>query len=784
MNTRVSHFTGIMIIAIAWLALGEQAIAQSTMYWTSEATATIQRSNLDGSQVTGLVPAEADDPNGLALDIAGGRMYWTDFHAAKIQRANLDGSGVEDLVTTGVVSPSAIALDVAAGKMYWTDFDAKKIQRANLDGSQVEDVVIDLPSSPLAIMLDTALGRVFWSDFDTNKLRRANLDGTGVRELETIGAAAFDGLALDMAGGKIYWTDFDAAKIQRANFNGTNVEDLISTGLVSPVAVVLDVAGGKMYWSDFHAAKIQRANLDGSQLENLVTDLASSPLAVALAIDHPSCSSSFAPQDVVATPLKFVHKVRTAGDAIVDVVFVQNLDSVERNADVALDLWLSDNVTLSGDDALLAQRVVSCGTLAPGQQMRVKFKERDLENIDGKFAIVTVHHGNVIGPADEPLTTLVKRIGGRGCIKDKARYEIEPNTPDSPRSVGGIRPTDCLMIEGAIGQASDVDGHQLNVKGAQTFDVILTHSADVNFGLSIEDAVTGPLDCATSTTCTVTISDIDDTGIAEVHLNVVPLQGTGEYTIDVFSQEIETPSNTVTLVGNGITVADETSPSEDFTVDTIVAGTAALRRSATAFDHNTVKLQLVHDGFSGFGAVLMSEQFTLCIYDAIAGGCSATDPRRFTATLNNVVVNNTGFNGEVTVDLSGATVDFTGIRGDGSTLTLATSSSALDSGFSVEGSSTVIFHPRFFLDVLSGVPGTVGDVFSNLAFIPEGGTQDFKFTLSVGANVTMAPALAPQTGNPINPFSGTPQTESCTTENRVANNCQNVTRIEGVMTLR
>ena len=66
---------GIMIIAIAWLALGGQAIAQSTMYWTSEATMTIRQSNLDGRQIEDLVPNDADDPNGLALDLAGGKMY-------------------------------------------------------------------------------------------------------------------------------------------------------------------------------------------------------------------------------------------------------------------------------------------------------------------------------------------------------------------------------------------------------------------------------------------------------------------------------------------------------------------------------------------------------------------------------------------------------------------------------------------------------------------------------------------------------------------------------------
>ena len=72
------------------------------MYWTDAGTATIQRANLDGSQVENLVTAGLDFPLGLALDVGQGKMYWTDDGTDKIQRANLDGSQVENLVTTGL----------------------------------------------------------------------------------------------------------------------------------------------------------------------------------------------------------------------------------------------------------------------------------------------------------------------------------------------------------------------------------------------------------------------------------------------------------------------------------------------------------------------------------------------------------------------------------------------------------------------------------------------------------------------------------------------------------
>ena len=45
------------------------------------------------------------------------QMYWTDVGSSTIQRANLDGSEVHDLVTRGVILPVGIALDASGGKM-------------------------------------------------------------------------------------------------------------------------------------------------------------------------------------------------------------------------------------------------------------------------------------------------------------------------------------------------------------------------------------------------------------------------------------------------------------------------------------------------------------------------------------------------------------------------------------------------------------------------------------------------------------------------------------------
>ena len=241
----------------------------SQMYWTSAGT--IQRANLDGSNIEDLVTG-LGWARDLALDVAGGKMYWTT-GAGRIQCANLDGSNIEDLVT-GLDFPFDLALDVAGGKMYWRN--AGRIQRANLDGSNIEDLVTGL-GTPRGPVLDVVGGKMYWTDVG-GRIQRANLDGSNIEDLVT-GLDSPRRLALDVVGGKIYWLDW-WDKIRRTNLDGSNIEDLV-TGLDSPPEdLALDAAGGKMYWTD-RSGTIRRTNLDGSNIEDLVTGL-DSPRGLAL----------------------------------------------------------------------------------------------------------------------------------------------------------------------------------------------------------------------------------------------------------------------------------------------------------------------------------------------------------------------------------------------------------------------------------------------------------------------------------------------------------------------
>ena len=184
------------------------------MYWTDRAT--IRRANLNGSNIQDLVTSsdELEQPQGIALDVAGGKVYWTNTYwkkanevkriNAKIRRANLDGSNVQDLVThsDGLEAPQGIELDVIGGKMYWTDNGTAKIRRANLDGSNIQDLVThsDGLEAPRGIELDVIGGKMYWVDWSTEKIQRANLDGSNIQDLVTRsdGLEAPRGIALDV----------------------------------------------------------------------------------------------------------------------------------------------------------------------------------------------------------------------------------------------------------------------------------------------------------------------------------------------------------------------------------------------------------------------------------------------------------------------------------------------------------------------------------------------------------------------------------------------------------
>jgi hypothetical protein len=253
------------------------------LLWGDFLTETIQRSNLDGSNVQNVVPpGAAQRPWSVAVDRTNGYLYWTEYSRSGstlggISRSNLDGSGVVNLLTPAdnPSNPSGLALDLTHGKMYWTDsWLQSPIRRANLDGSGAE--AIAPAASARDIALDVAGGKMYWTNWLDGTIRRANLDGSDVELLfgSGVGAQPY-GIALDLLHDRMYWTEARTGLIRRANLDGSSVMDVLS-GADVPVAITLDVMGNRLYWSQqplHETASIYRAHLDGSHMETLVTGL-------------------------------------------------------------------------------------------------------------------------------------------------------------------------------------------------------------------------------------------------------------------------------------------------------------------------------------------------------------------------------------------------------------------------------------------------------------------------------------------------------------------------------
>lgn len=266
MSRKIIVLSILMTLLIMYPAVGS---AQQKIYWVDQTNQKIQRADLDGTNVvdviTGLV-----SPEGLALDISGGKVYWTERTATgKIHRADLDGTNTEELVT-GLNNPDGIALDIAGSKMYWAA--GSVIQRANLDGTNVESLITTGLLGADGIALDLINGKMYWTDNGNQDIQRANLDGTSVEKITDITHS--QGIALDISSEKIYWSDEGIPGIHRVNFDGTGFERLVGPQTFNGQVMALDADTGKIYWG-FGNPKdnIQRSDLDGSNVEAFITGL-------------------------------------------------------------------------------------------------------------------------------------------------------------------------------------------------------------------------------------------------------------------------------------------------------------------------------------------------------------------------------------------------------------------------------------------------------------------------------------------------------------------------------
>ena len=248
-------------------------LAAGHIFWTGMGNPSaddgfVMRSNLDGSNVTTLVPAGGTyTPKQMRVDAAGGKLYWSDREGMKIQRSNVDGSNVEILVTvaTGATARMdasnwcvGMALDTAGGWFYWTqkggdNAGVGSIRRAHIampagqtsvNRTDIEVLFAGLPE-PIDIELDLEAGFVYWADRGDDTINRAPIAIPAGRTaanrtdrqilVRSVGEAI--GVAIDKPRGRLYYTSGDG-QLGRANLDGSSKQELTGAGALTGIVVV------------------------------------------------------------------------------------------------------------------------------------------------------------------------------------------------------------------------------------------------------------------------------------------------------------------------------------------------------------------------------------------------------------------------------------------------------------------------------------------------------------------------------------------------------------------
>jgi hypothetical protein len=261
--------------------------------------------NPDGSDLKTLVAEGRRLPDGIVVDVKAGHLYWTNMgipsaNDGSIERSDLDGSNVTNIVPPGGThTPKQLQLDKKNGKLYWCDREGMRVMRANLDGSKIETLVetgrgdVDMRDARnwcVGIALDIDGGKIYWTqkgpdNAGQGRIFRANVEipkgqtPASRKDLEVL----FEGLPepidldLDLSKRMMYWTDRGdpprGNTVCRAPMDPTpgkrTESEIIFTHLMEGIGLTLDLKGGRMFMTDLGGSAYS-ANLDGSNQKTLL----------------------------------------------------------------------------------------------------------------------------------------------------------------------------------------------------------------------------------------------------------------------------------------------------------------------------------------------------------------------------------------------------------------------------------------------------------------------------------------------------------------------------------
>ena len=275
------------------------------LFFMDLAAGRIFTSNPDGSDLKIIVNEGRKLPDGIVVDVAGGHIYWTNMGNPKandgtIDRADLDGTNVTNIVPSGATwTPKQLQLDAKNRKLYWSDREGMRVMRANLDGSNIETLVetghgdadrLDARNWCVGIAVDVNGGKFYWTQKGNDnagegRIFRASLEvpkgqtPANRKDIEVL----YDNLPepidldLDLGNRLIYWTDRGdpprGNTVNRAAMDavpGKRKEpEIVFNHLMEGIGLSLDLENKRMFLTDL-GGSVYSANLDGSNKKNIV----------------------------------------------------------------------------------------------------------------------------------------------------------------------------------------------------------------------------------------------------------------------------------------------------------------------------------------------------------------------------------------------------------------------------------------------------------------------------------------------------------------------------------